>query len=327
MSDRRGNDSEVRGHTARGASWELKQSWFFLLFFTLYLYWVPLVYMGLRVLQLRWIFYGLMYAGPGAIYLLLSAMGAPPEGSDEMVFAMHESALRHARNATGAFIAFSFIHAWLARGEFLVRLAEQEYEHEEMRDRTLSRMDPASQPGEPAAPPAPRRRLNVNQVTEPELAMLPGLGPERAKQALRLRAEMGDYLSFADFAGKMQLTQETAYRLRPLFEEDTEAVALAVPKDDPAYRLLPDGTRVLELNWASPEALGALPGLGPKLAKRAVEIRDGDGPFKSLEDFRYRLSLPMDVMIRISPYVSVISMSTKPGGGGAKKTGGRIVDV
>jgi DNA uptake protein ComE-like DNA-binding protein len=330
MSTRRpgGIDSEVRGHTALGTSWELKQSWYFLFFFTVYLYWLPLVYMGLRVLQLRWIFYGLLYAGPGAVYLLLSAMGAPPEGSPDFAAAMHDSALRHARNATGAFAIFSLIHAWVARGEFLVRLADQESDVEEMRERTLTRMDPASQPGDvELAPPAPRRLLNVNQVTESELAMLPGLGPERAKQALRLREEMGDYLSFQDFAGKMQLTQEAAYRLRPLFEPDSDAVALAVPKDDPAYRLLPDGSRVLELNWASAEALGALPGLGPKIARRAVEIRDGDGPYKSLEDFRYRLSLPMDAMIKIAPYVSVISMSTTPGGGGAKKTGGRIVDV
>jgi type II secretory pathway component PulK len=100
-----------------------------------------------------------------------------------------------------------------------------------------------------------------------------------------------------------------------------------VPKDDPAYRVLPDGSRVLEVNWASAEALGALPGLGPEIARRAVAMRDGDGPFKSLEDFRYRLGLSMDVLIRIGPYVSVISMSLRPGGGSEKKTGGRIVDV
>ena len=167
----------------------------------------------------------------------------------------------------------------------------------------------------------------MNRVTEAELALLPGLGPERARQAMRMREDMGDYRSFADFAAKLQLPDAAGARLRPLFEPDSEEVALAIAKDDPAYRLLPDGSRVLEINWASAEALGALPGLGPETARRAVTLRDGDGPYKSLEDFRYRLKLPMDVMIKIGPYVSVISTSTRPGGGSAPKTGGRIVDV
>ena len=157
--------------------------------------------------------------------------------------------------------------------------------------------------------------------------MLPGLGPERARQAMRMREDMGDYRSFADFAAKLQLPTAAGTRLRPLFEPDSEEVAPAIANDDPAYRLLPDGSRVLEINWASAEALGALPGLGPETARRAVAMRDGDGPFKSLEDFRYRLGLTIDAMIKISPYVSVISMSKRPGGGSTTTTGGRIVDV
>ena len=322
---------EVMGYTARGRAWEWRQSWFLLLFLTGVLYWTPLVYMGLRVLQIRWIVYGALYAGPAALYMLVSALGAPAGGAEGFAAQVHAAALGHARNAAGAFWVFALIHTWLAREEFLVRLAEQQYDHEELRELARSRIDAVSQPGEDAqpsaAPPAPRRLLNVNAVTETELAMLPGFGPEHARQAVQLRAEMGDFLSFADFAGKMQLAAEVRARLRPLFEPDSEKVALAVPKDDPAYRLLPDGSRVLELNWASAEALGALPGMGPVAARRAVALRDGDGPFKSLEDFRYRLGLSMDTLIKIQPFVSVISMSTRPGGGNAAKTGGRIVDV
>jgi len=339
-----GRSDEVMGHTTRGNAWEWRQSWFLVFFLTVFLYWLPLVYMGLRVMHFRWIFYGALYAAPGALYLLVSAMGAPAEGAESMAAQFHEYALRNTRHAAGAFGFFALIHTGLARGEFLMRLAEQQFEAEDLRERVRSRSVPAAQDGiQPmqtglqarlqedaaadAAGIAPRRLLNVNQVTEAELAMLPGFGPEHARQALRLREDMGDFRSFADFAGKMQLAADARARLRPIFEPDSEEVALAVSKDDPAYRLLPDGTRVLEINWASAEALGALPGLGPSVARRAVTLRDGDGPFKSLEDFRYRLSLPMDAMIKISPYVSVISMSTKPGGDSGKKTGGRIVDV
>lgn len=317
--------SEAMGHTSRGTGWETRQSWFMLLFLTVVLYWVPLVYMGLRVLEFRWVIYGLLYALPGALFALVKAGGGVGDASGTGV------SLDYLGRTAGAFWFFALIHTWNARGEFLIRLAERHYDHEELLERTRSRIDAASTGGEPAhpsySPAAPRGQLNVNRVTEAEFAMLPGLGPERARQAVRMREEMGDYRSFADFAAKLQLPAAASARLRPLFEPDTEEVAPAIAKDDPAYRLLPDGSRVLEINWASAEALGALPGLGPEAARRAVTLRDGDGPYKSLEDFRYRLRLPMEVMIKIGPYVSVISTSTRPGGGSAPKAGGRIVDV
>lgn len=318
-----GRSDEVMGITSRGWAWEMRQSWFMLFFLTVVLYWVPLVYMGLRVLQFRWVVYGVLYALPGALYALVWASGMAGAGDPADGFAV---SVQYLRNTAGAFVFFALFHTWNARGEFLVRLAEQHYDQEELVERDRARLGAASEPGEGAAPAVPRRLLNVKTVTETELAMLPGLGPARARQAMRLREDVGEFLSFADLAAKLQLPAATAAKLRPLFEADEERVAPAIPKDDPAYRLLPDGSRVLELNWASAEALGALPGLGPEAARRAVAMRD-DAPFKSLEDFRYRMGLSMDTMIKIGPYVSVISMSTRPGGGPAPKTGGRIVDV
>jgi DNA uptake protein ComE-like DNA-binding protein len=317
---------EAMGYTSRGTGWETRQSWFMLLFLTVALYWAPLVYMGLRVLEFRWVIYGLLYALPGALFALVTASSG---GAGDAAGA--GASLDYLGRTAGAFWFFALIHTWNARGEFLIRLAEQQYERDDLLERTQSRIDAVSSAGEPAnlscSRLAPRRLLDVNRVTEAEIAMLPGLGPEHARQAMQMREDMGDYRSFADFAAKLQLPPATSARLRPLFEPDSEEVALAIPNDDPAYRLLPDGSRVLEINWASAEALGALPGLGPEMARRAVTLRDGDGPYKSLEDFRYRLKLPMDVMIKIGPYVSVISTSPRPGGGGAPKTGGRIVDV
>jgi DNA uptake protein ComE-like DNA-binding protein len=319
MSTQRPPPQEM-GFTTRGLAWEWRQSWFLAFFLTFFLYPLPLVYMGLRVLQFRWIVCGLFYTAP--LLLLGLVLGAGGAGPDGMQFS--SGTITRMWQAVWGFWVIALGHTWSAREEFLNRLSEQAFDREELLQRARSRM-PQGEAGEAQAPA--RRRLNVNRVTETELAMLPGLGNERARQALRLREDMGEFRSFADFAAKLQLSAEARARLRPLFEADSEEVALALPKDDPAYRVLPDGGRVLEVNWASAEALGALPGLGPEIARRAVTLRDGDGPFKSLEDFRYRLGLPMDVLIKISPYVSVISMSMRPGGGGDKKTGGRIVDV
>lgn len=315
-------DDEVKGITSRGWRWEMRQSWFMLLFFTVVLYWVPLVYMGLRVLQFRWVVYGLLYALPGAAYALVWASGMaehPAEYGAGMA-----ASIKYLRNSAGAFGFFALFHAWSVRGEFLVRLAEQAYDAEELVDRDRARLGPASEPGEPAAPS--RRLLNVNSVTETELAMLPGLGPTLARQATRLREDMGEFLSFADMAAKLQLPAAAVRRLRPHFEPDSEAVAPAVPKNDPAIRQLADGSRVLEINWADAGVLAVLPGMNEALARKAVALRDGDGPFKSMEDFRFRVGLSMDDLIKLEPHATVMSQTLRPA---AKltRTGGRIVDV
>jgi DNA uptake protein ComE-like DNA-binding protein len=302
---------EVKGYTTRGRRWEWRQSWFLFFFLTYFLYWVPLVYMGLRVLQFRWVVYGILYAGPAA--LLVFMIGTADAG-----------AVRYAWYSTSAFWVFALINTWVAREEFLMRLAEAHDERDEMRARVLEKRTEMEE-AEPAR--AAPRKLHWNTASEAELAMLPGLGPQRAKQALALRSQAGGFRSFRHFGEQLQLSDPTLTRLRPLFEAEEEVRAPQIAPTDPAYRMLPDGRRVLELNWASAETLAMLPGLGPELAQRAVTQRDADGPFKSLEDFRFRLGLSMDAIIKITPYVAVISMSTKPAGGAATRTGGRIVDV
>lgn len=319
MSARPRRRREEGAYTSRGAAWEWKQSWFLLLFPTVYLYWAPLVYMGLRVARPQWVFYGLAYAAPGLIYLFVKSLGAPPE-ADAMAASLHDSALRYARNATGAFAIFSLLHTLRARTEFLVRLEDDMDDTEEV----MERAEAVAVDGEV---PVARGRLNPNRLTETELAMLPGFGPERAKRALEVRASMGDYRSFADFAHKLKLPDALRQRLEPMFEEDSGAVAPAVRRDDPAYRELPDGTRVVEVNWASAEALAGLPGLTPELAAAAVAVRDADGPYKSLEDFRFRLGLSMDALIKLNPHLSAVQQAPRPADPPASRPTGRIVDV
>ncbi len=304
------------GYTHKGRAWEWRSSWFLVFFLTWFLYWVPLLYMGLRVLQLRWAVYAALYA-PVSL-LLIGALLFRESVPAQLTAYLWRSSI--------AFFIFAAIHTYRARGEFLVRLAEAEDERDELAQRQRVKRDLAAT-GERPRPAAAPRKLNVNTVGETELAMLPGMGPERARQAVRLRQEQGEFHSFAHFAARLQLGAELQARLKPMFEAEEGREPLPLRKDDPAFRELPDGRRVLELNWASAEALAALPGLGPETARRAALLRDGDGPFKSIEDFRYRVGLSMDAINKISPYVSVISMSTRAAGGAGAKTGGRIVDA
>jgi DNA uptake protein ComE-like DNA-binding protein len=317
------SESRTKGYTARGTAWEWRQSWFLVFFATLFGYWVPLAYMGVRVLQFRWIFYGALYAFPFLIFMVVRAY--TPEDAQQQ--AAQSYVITYLYRSMFAFFIFAFIHTWRARGEFLLRLADADDERDDLVAAQRERMQaPGETRAELASTPG-RRLLNLNKATEAELAMLPGMGPERARQAVAMRAQFGGFATFAHFAEKLQVPAPVRARLQACFEPDERPDAPAIRKDDPAYRELPDGRRVLELNWASAETLGALPGLGPDAGRRAVALREGDGPFKSLEDFRFRLGLQVDTLIRIEPYVSVISMSTRSAGGSGAKTGGRIVDA
>jgi DNA uptake protein ComE-like DNA-binding protein len=304
---------QIKGYTARGRAWERRQLWFLLLFLTYFLYPLPLAYMGLRVLQLRWVGYAIIYAVPGALLALaLWLVRGMPEFAP---------AIRALWYATSAFWVFAFVHTMVAREEFLLRLADVHDEADELRARAAERME-RDYPAPPASPQ--NRKLDINGASEVELAMLPGMGPERARQALQLRAQHGGFRSFTHFADQLQLAPGVRGRLRGFFDDDPEPPQ---PPRDPAVRVHLDGRHTLELNWAGTEALAALPGLGPEAARRAVLLRESDGPFKSLEDFRYRVGLSADAMTKIAPYVSVIAMSARPDGAAEKKTGGRIVDV
>jgi DNA uptake protein ComE-like DNA-binding protein len=57
----------------------------------------------------------------------------------------------------------------------------------------------------------------------------------------------------------------------------------------------------IDLNAAPEAAIAALPGIGPILARRAVELREGRGGFASVDDFADALDLKPHVVERIRP--------------------------
>ncbi|MBO3739320.1 helix-hairpin-helix domain-containing protein [Actinoplanes flavus] len=60
-------------------------------------------------------------------------------------------------------------------------------------------------PDVPSAPPASSARLEVNNATVAQLAMLPGVGPERAERAVAARDSRGGFASLAEFADAASL--------------------------------------------------------------------------------------------------------------------------
>ncbi len=67
---------------------------------------------------------------------------------------------------------------------------------------------------------------------------------------------------------------------------------------------------VLDMNTASPQALAALPHVGPTLARRIAEAR-ADGPFRSPEDLRARVrGIGPATLAQIAPYVRIEAGTT-----------------
>ena len=325
-----GND-EVMGYTHKGRGWEYEQSWYLLALFTPWTFWFPLLYTGVRTLQFRWIFWGLSYGIPSFLHMKF----------DPAEFGLEDFYKRWLFTS----MALAAIHSFRTRGEFLVRLAnyletremlmegarrrrdQVPAETEESADASQEERESAVEPvhardssltnASPA--PAPIRRLfDVNLIGERELAMLPGMGPERARQAVAMRQTLGSFNSFDHFAEKMGFSAAARERLRPIFIQPAPAF-----ETNEEYTTLADGRRILEINLASAEAIATLPGLTQDNARRAVALRDSDGWYRSTEDFRYRLGLSMDTMVHISEFVSTVRTSgSRPGG----KDGGRLVD-
>ena len=322
---------KVAGYTHKGTKWEYQQSWYLLALFTVWLYWFPLVYTGLRTLQFRWIVYGLFYGLPAFIHMFFN----PADFGVAGFFKQWEIAA----------LIIAAIHSLRARGEYLVRLANvaetrqvlmegARLRRERTEDAAGAATEAQAEPEqasesaggvlvqfiEPAAAKPAHRQFDINRIGERELAMLPGMGAALARQAVALRETLGGFHSFDHFAEKMGLAAEARERLRPIFMQPEHAA-----QSYAEYTTALDGTRILEINLASAQAIATLPGLDYDIARRAVALRDGDGPYKSVEDFRYRLGLSMDVMIQISPIASTLKTPATLAGG--VKASGRVVDA
>ncbi len=80
----------------------------------------------------------------------------------------------------------------------------------------------------------------------------------------------------------------------------------------PAPASSPQPSAPLDLNAAPEAAIAALPGIGPILARRAVELREGRGGFASVDDFAEALALKPHVLERIRPLAFTAPRATPP---------------
>ncbi|MFC1791103.1 ComEA family DNA-binding protein [Gemmatimonadota bacterium] len=149
---------------------------------------------------------------------------------------------------------------------------------------------------------APGERVDPNRAGEVELDRLPGLGPKVALSVVSYRNENGGFSAPEDLLEVPGIGSATLDRIRPHLDftrgipsglrrvsgrtgavRDEGRRTSTSPKLDGGASRERTPDRV-DLNRASSQELQTLTGIGPALARRILESRARDGPFRGPED-------------------------------------------
>lgn len=176
---------------------------------------------------------------------------------------------------------------------------------------------------ESARPTEPAFTLDLNRADRAELRQLPGIGEALAGRIDDYRRAHGPFRHLDDLRKVRGIGPATIERLRPFVsvegppreEEDAPPAPPPPrrPRELPADGLVsvslqkkPVVLSRIDINFATPEQLRKLPGIGPKLSERILETRQRQ-PFTSVDDLRRVPGIGPKTLERLRPLVTVDS--------------------
>jgi competence protein ComEA len=172
---------------------------------------------------------------------------------------------------------------------------------------------PPTRPAEVHAEQLPIR-VDINRADRGELLMLPGIGPSLADRILDYRETHGPFDGVADLRKVPGIGPATLEKLRPRIQiswsespprksEPGGMVVLAakMPVKSAKSTSLSDA---IDLNRAGLAELQKLPGIGPKLSQRIVDVRT-IRPFASVDELRRVPGIGVKTLEKIRPYAMV----------------------
>jgi competence protein ComEA len=162
-----------------------------------------------------------------------------------------------------------------------------------------------------------RPQLNLNLASRAELALLPGMGPSRAKSVEDYRRGHGPFATIDDLRKVTGIGPKTLEKVRPLVFVDATGTTQSRPAEPPDMEVRPASasnaksnkesklTDPINVNSASIAELQKLPGIGPKLAQRIVDERTLRGRFKSVDELRRVSGIGPKTLEKVRPHVIV----------------------
>ena len=152
-------------------------------------------------------------------------------------------------------------------------------------------------------PLAEGERIDPNRDSEVELARLPGVGPALARRIAESRESEGPFRTPEDLARVTGIGQATVARLETVLDLDDPPAG--TQGSGRAGAVSAGAGSPVALNRAGTEALETLPGIGPALAERIVEVRRERGGFGTVDDLLDVPGIGPATLERLRPLVSV----------------------
>jgi len=140
-------------------------------------------------------------------------------------------------------------------------------------------------------------KLDPNRSTEEDLDRLPRVGPQVASAIVRHRVEEGGFRRPEDLLGVPGIGPATLARIRSHLDFSRGVPLELRPSSQPTDRM--------DLNEAGFEELQTLPGIGPALARRILDSRSREGPFRVPEDLLRVQGIGPATLSRLQPLIRV----------------------
>lgn len=145
-----------------------------------------------------------------------------------------------------------------------------------------------------ARPLAPDERVDVNTAAESDLDRLPKIGPGQAHRIAQWRQDHGPFRTLADLDSVPGMGPAALAAVAPFVGLPAGGSGVAGRRETATHPTVgaasgrsADGVDAggpVNVNTATAEELQTLPGIGPALARRILEHRAAEGPFRSAEE-------------------------------------------
>lgn len=141
--------------------------------------------------------------------------------------------------------------------------------------------------------------VDLDRAPAPEIARLPGIGPDLARRIVEYRKQHGD------FGGTAALDQVPGVGPGLLRRVTGHVRFSGTASPGAQFESTGSDSRPLDLNSSSANELARLPGIGPGRAAAIVAYRESHGPFASIEGLGAVAGIGSATIAKLRPWLEI----------------------